>query len=320
MHVAAESSSSVKPISRRKLRANRRNARKSTGPRTAAGKARSCRNAETHRVFCSCLVLNGESQSMMHAIRDGLLDSLRPQNVMELAIVDRIVQAQWRLNRCQESERMMHESIADYARTSSYKQAERLQRKHQVFSFEELEAECDKNDPDDQRLLEHLKHLINGANLKEMPASVTLAISLNAAPGGPDAGLDRLSRYEQRLEGTINRSLRQLKMLRGNSDPRTWGDLPPSPFVDDRSADEEESNKSEAPDPAPAPSAEPAVLRTAAKAQPEKLQNEPTAEKSDASVDDSTVCEKPVRQETVQTAPSEIEARNPKPEIRNKTQ
>jgi hypothetical protein len=33
-----------------RIRANRQNAKKSTGPRTAAGKARAARNAETHRL------------------------------------------------------------------------------------------------------------------------------------------------------------------------------------------------------------------------------------------------------------------------------
>jgi hypothetical protein len=37
-----------RPISERRLAANRENARKSTGPRTEAGKARSARNAVRH--------------------------------------------------------------------------------------------------------------------------------------------------------------------------------------------------------------------------------------------------------------------------------
>ena len=46
---AGDSTAKVKrPVSARRLEANRRNALKSTGPRTAAGKARSARNSRKH--------------------------------------------------------------------------------------------------------------------------------------------------------------------------------------------------------------------------------------------------------------------------------
>jgi hypothetical protein len=44
-----------RPISPRKLEANRRNAQKSTGPRTAEGKAKSSRNSYTHGLYSSRL-------------------------------------------------------------------------------------------------------------------------------------------------------------------------------------------------------------------------------------------------------------------------
>src|SRR5437016_3741343 len=40
-------------ISARKLRANRENSQRSTGPRTEAGKQKSARNAETHGAYSS---------------------------------------------------------------------------------------------------------------------------------------------------------------------------------------------------------------------------------------------------------------------------
>jgi hypothetical protein len=55
-----ESSSKSKPVSSRKRAANRANARKSTGPRTPEGKARSSRNAISHGIYCQNLLLPGE--------------------------------------------------------------------------------------------------------------------------------------------------------------------------------------------------------------------------------------------------------------------
>ncbi len=46
------SSAAPKPVSERRLRANRSNAKKSTGPRSAEGKARSSLNARKHGIFC----------------------------------------------------------------------------------------------------------------------------------------------------------------------------------------------------------------------------------------------------------------------------
>ena len=57
--------------------ANRRNAQNSTGPKTAAGKARSRRNAEKHGLYAESTVIAGESSSefadlVVFAARDGV--------------------------------------------------------------------------------------------------------------------------------------------------------------------------------------------------------------------------------------------------------
>jgi len=46
-----------RPISERKLQANRANAKRSTGPRSGAGKAASCRNALKHGILSRALDL-----------------------------------------------------------------------------------------------------------------------------------------------------------------------------------------------------------------------------------------------------------------------
>jgi hypothetical protein len=46
-----------RPISERKLQASRANAKRSTGPKTEAGKAASCRNALKHRILSRALDL-----------------------------------------------------------------------------------------------------------------------------------------------------------------------------------------------------------------------------------------------------------------------
>ena len=102
-------------VSERKLRANRRNARRSTGPRTAGGKRRSSLNAATHGIFCKDAILPGEDKRQYVAFRNLLLDSpgLKPQTWLELSLADQFVLARWKLRRAYGAERVVHGPLAD---------------------------------------------------------------------------------------------------------------------------------------------------------------------------------------------------------------
>src|SRR5437762_6165901 len=95
-------------VSENKRIANQFNAQKSTGPRTAVGKLRSSRNAITHGLFTSDLILRGESRGAFRALRRGMIESLRPQNLAELMIVDRLVAATWKQRRLRRAEKWLH--------------------------------------------------------------------------------------------------------------------------------------------------------------------------------------------------------------------
>src|SRR6266550_4916311 len=107
-------------VSDRKLHANRLNAQHSTGPRTKEGKARSSRNASTHGLFCKELLLPYEHKELFHVLRNSLLMSLSPQNVLELSLVDDIVIARWKLIRLQNAERVLHMNFSDQLHKQSH--------------------------------------------------------------------------------------------------------------------------------------------------------------------------------------------------------
>jgi hypothetical protein len=79
--------------------ANRRNALASTGPRTAAGKARSSRNALRHGLRADLPVLPGERAEDWEAHRDGILRSLAPADALEAELAGRVALCLWRLRR-----------------------------------------------------------------------------------------------------------------------------------------------------------------------------------------------------------------------------
>ena len=83
----------------KQIDANRRNAEKSTGPRTDEGKARSARNATRHGLLSQQVVLSDEDFALFGELRRNVQEDLRPGSQLEMLIVNRIVAQQWRLAR-----------------------------------------------------------------------------------------------------------------------------------------------------------------------------------------------------------------------------
>ena len=84
---------------KKQIAANRRNAKKSTGPRTPAGKAKSAQNATKHGLLARQPVLSDEDGAEYEALRLSLIHELWPETPLEQRIVERIAAAQWRLAR-----------------------------------------------------------------------------------------------------------------------------------------------------------------------------------------------------------------------------
>jgi len=94
------------------IKANRKNAKKSTGPKTPEGKAKSAQNATTHGLTASHDVIKGESQEEFDAHKQGFLDVLNPQNAVEDFLADRVASLAWRLKRASRIERQMLDGFA----------------------------------------------------------------------------------------------------------------------------------------------------------------------------------------------------------------
>src|SRR5262245_36592323 len=96
--------SDAAPISQARLEANRRNASKSTGPKTAEGKAIS------HGSFAKSILVNGEEPGPFKQFKDALLRRLNPRDCLELKLVQRIISLHWRLDRVAAAERELYEN------------------------------------------------------------------------------------------------------------------------------------------------------------------------------------------------------------------
>ena len=84
--------------------ANRRNAMKSTGPRTPEGKANSSQNRLAHGLCSSSLLIRGEAQAEFNALQAEIVAAYRPATSEEQMLTDQLAEAQWRLNRARRVE------------------------------------------------------------------------------------------------------------------------------------------------------------------------------------------------------------------------
>ena len=84
----------------RRLEANRKNARASTGPKSPEGKARSALNALKHGMTARQVVLPGEDAAAFEQRLADWLDDFPPPDAARRFLVERAVHASWRLDRC----------------------------------------------------------------------------------------------------------------------------------------------------------------------------------------------------------------------------
>ncbi len=77
------------------IEANRRNAEKSTGPQTAEGKARSCRNRLSHGFTSSVLFIAGEEREQFNLLLADLHNEFQPATASEQILLEKMAQNQW---------------------------------------------------------------------------------------------------------------------------------------------------------------------------------------------------------------------------------
>jgi hypothetical protein len=91
-------------VSEKKLTANRANATRSTGPKTAAGKAVSKKNAIRHGLRSLLPVLPGETAKDWNQHQSAMVEALSPVGAVESELAGRVAELTWRLRRVSEFE------------------------------------------------------------------------------------------------------------------------------------------------------------------------------------------------------------------------
>ncbi len=167
------------------IKANQENAQKSTGPRTAEGKATVSQNAVKHGLFASEPVVLGEDQAEYKMHRERLLADWYPRGYMETTLAHRIISLSWRLKR---AERMQNHAIEIlYKRDMLHRLPMSLQPQYAGQSPHDISA---------------------GARSSAM-ADVAIKDFSNSRV------LSQMMLYERRIENSLYRTMNQLRKLQG---------------------------------------------------------------------------------------------------------
>jgi hypothetical protein len=177
--------------------ANRRNAQRSTGPRTAEGKARSRFNALKHGMTAESALLPGEDGEEFLDRQKELLDDLQPRNRLEEIMIERIARDDWMSIR---AERAAAARVALRLRHDATEQAR--QEKHEAIELGQRLL-CHVTFPWPMSLLDG-KGELGKVPLADIPGDphhpARLLLNLESTIAGCDWLLDKWAGLKERLE------------------------------------------------------------------------------------------------------------------------
>jgi hypothetical protein len=180
----------------RQIEANRRNARKSTGPITEEGKQRSRCNAVRHGLTAETVIGALEDAEDYKAFEAAIIADYDAQSAVERELVLRLASLLWRLRRATTMETGLFEIQADYMR--EFRQGGQMQSKSQEIIYPRF-GRPDSVDADPDRTSHGSA---NGAQTppssrpKSLDPAIDLARCFLRLANLPSYPLDRLSRYE----------------------------------------------------------------------------------------------------------------------------
>jgi hypothetical protein len=83
----------------KQIEANRRNSRKSTGPRSAEGRAASSQNALKSGIYANSHIIRGENAEDLDALKAEYYGCYHPTTPAERMLVDTLIDSEWLLRR-----------------------------------------------------------------------------------------------------------------------------------------------------------------------------------------------------------------------------
>jgi hypothetical protein len=175
--------------------ANRRNAARSTGPRTKSGKARSSGNALKHGLSAEQIVMLDENPAAFEALRSDLFEHYQPTDPVAEHLVEQVAACIWRLRRVPEIEA----GIFEYHYFDLQKHRARMKQVDVLSTDEERQAKDRQAEP--------------------RPV-------LGDVFGRAERSLNSLIRIAGAIEGSMYRAIRELERIKAErQDPVKDGSI-----------------------------------------------------------------------------------------------
>ena len=208
---------------RQEDRSNRRNALKSTGPKTPEGKAAVRLNALQHGLLSQEILLPGEDGEALRELGERLRAELQPVGGIENLLVDRITSLIWRLRRLARVEAGIfawehYEELAE--------RAEREARGYESGAAEHL-TELITNVGDEEK---HEEALSRARQVRSQQEEETITLGRTFARDAQRTNaFPKLSRYETTIERGLYKALHELERRQA---ARLGGNVPAPLAVD----------------------------------------------------------------------------------------
>jgi len=188
--------SSIKQIA-----ANRRNAQRSTGPTTDAGKAKASRNALKHGILSRWVLVPGESEEKLNELSAALRADRQPGGPLEDLLVDDAVALIWRLRRL---------SRVEAGIFANYRYEQKLETA--------LDPVKEYLEDDEKKLVStpFMKEKFDKEVEQQKQAALDvkqLTPTLGRAFVREEEGFGKLSRYEQQIRRELHRTLHELERV-----------------------------------------------------------------------------------------------------------
>ena len=180
----------------RQIEANRRNARKSTGPITQEGKQRSRCNAIRHGLTAETVIGALEDAEDYQAFEAAIIADYDAQSAVERELVLRLASLLWRLRRATTMETGLFEIQADYLR--EFRQGHHTRPKPQEIIYARF-GRVDSVDADPDPASHGITNETEAqpsSGPKSVDPATDLARCFLRLANLPSYPLDRLSRYE----------------------------------------------------------------------------------------------------------------------------
>jgi hypothetical protein len=189
-----------------KAEANRRNAQKSTGPKTPEGKAAVRLNAVRHGLLSEEVLLPGEDGEALGELGERLGAELQPVGALENLLVDRIVAAVWRLRRLGRVE------AGIFAWERFEELAERAEREAKRYEEDDTELLIEALNITITDEKKHEEALSRARQMRkgQEDENATLGRTFARDADGANA-FSKLSRYETAIERQLYKALHELE-------------------------------------------------------------------------------------------------------------